>query len=157
MDKKEIIARLYFYTKLGWGNYIAWWLGAIAYLTIIYELALKQLIPASPFAYAMIFIGIMLASLLLGYIMRHKGVYGIESKINAESSPYKDIPLGQKEILGYQNSIAAIEREVWNYAVQIEICRKLGLDMQILILKENMANAERLKSQLKKMLNKAMA
>jgi len=41
MKPSEAFAKAFFYTKLGWGNYISWWLSAIAYVTIIYELALK--------------------------------------------------------------------------------------------------------------------
>jgi len=32
----EAFAKAFFYTKLGWGNYISWWLGAIAYTLLIY-------------------------------------------------------------------------------------------------------------------------
>jgi len=31
MKPSEAFAKAFFYTKLGWGNYIAWWLSAIAY------------------------------------------------------------------------------------------------------------------------------
>ena len=113
--RTETIARAYFYAKLGWGNYLAWWLGAIAYITIIYELILKAYIPASPIAYILIFAGIMLLSLFLGYAMSRKGVYGIEHKINTETNPYINILIGRKDILGYQNSISALEREIKNY------------------------------------------
>ena len=47
----ETLARAYFYMKLGWANYLAWWLGAITYITIIYELVLKALLPATPITY----------------------------------------------------------------------------------------------------------
>ena len=154
--KAETIARAYFYTKLGWGNYLAWWLGAIAYITIIYELVLKALLPASPITYIIIFIGLMLLSLLLGYTMRRRGVYGIEHKINTESSPYINIPIGDKEILNYKNGISALEREMKGYEVQMAICRKLGLEAQLPILERNIAMAADLKAQLEEMLKKAV-
>jgi len=66
MKPAEAFAKAFFYTKLGWGNYISWWLSAIAYVTIIYELVLKLILPASP--NALIFLGIMALSLALGYL-----------------------------------------------------------------------------------------
>ena len=152
----ETLARAYFYTKLGWGNYLAWWLGAIAYITIIYELVLKALLPASPITYILIFIAIMLLSLLLGYAMRHKGIYGIEHKINTETNPYINVPIGGKDILGYQNGISALEREINNYDVQMAICSHLGLGSQLPILQKNKTLAAGLKAQLEEMLKKAV-
>ena len=118
MAIKEIFSRVFFYTRLGWGNYIAWWLGAIAYITIIYELVLKFILPASPITYFLIFAGLMLLAFLTGLIMSRKGVYGVEHKINTETNPYINIPIGAKEILNYQSTIAALNREIQNYKVQ---------------------------------------
>ena len=154
--KAETLARAYFYAKLGWGNYLAWWLGAIAYITIIYELVLKAFLPASPITYILIFVGIMVLSLFMGYAMRRKGIYGVESKINTEVNPYINIPIGGKEVLGYQNAISALEREIKNYDVQMAICRKLGLQDQLPILEKNKAMAASLKAMLEEMLKKAV-
>ena len=38
MKLKELFSRAFFYTRLGYGSYLNWWIGAIAYITIIYEL-----------------------------------------------------------------------------------------------------------------------
>lgn len=150
----ETIARAYFYAKLGWSNYLAWWLGAIAYITIIYELMLKAILPASPITYILIFISIMLLSLIMGYTMRHKGIYGIEHKINTETNPYINVPIGEKDILGYQNAISALEREIGNYDVQMAICSHLGL--QLPILQKNKALAVGKKARLEEMLKRAV-
>ena len=154
---KEIIGRAWFYTRLGWGNYIAWWLGVVAYITIIYALALEplRLLPTGIWTYLLIFVAMMLGSFFLGYFMKEIRIYGIEHKINTETNPYINILIGRKEILGYQNSISALEREMNNYEVQSAICKKLGLDAQLPILAKNMTMAASLKAQLEEMLEKA--
>jgi len=129
MKPTEAFAKAFFYTKLGWGNYIAWWLGAIAYVTIIYELALKHVLPASPIIYALIFLGIMALSLALGYFMAWRAkVYGVEHKINTETNPYIHIPVGDKEILAYQNQIMQFDVQIESVKKQIEMCYALGID-----------------------------
>ena len=156
MKFKELFSRAFFYTKLGWGNYIAWWLGAIAYITIIYELVLKYILPASYITYLLIFFGLMLLAFLMGLFMSRKGVYGVEHKINTETNPYINIPIGSKEILGYQNGIAALNREIQNYEVQKAICEALNLKDKIPILEQNIKSAQEYKAKLEDMLNKAV-
>ena len=156
MKLKELFSRAFFYTKLGWGNYIAWWLGAIAYITIIYELALKYILPAGYLTYSLIFFGLMLIAFLTGLFMSRKGVYGVEHKINTETNPYINIPIGSKEILGYQNGIAALNREIQNYEVQKAICEALNLKDKIPILEQNIKSAQEYKAKLEDMLNKAI-
>ena len=156
MKLKELFSRAFFYTKLGWGNYIAWWLGAIAYITIIYELVLKFILPASYITYLLIFFGLMLFAFLTGLFMSRKGIYGVEHKINTETNPYINIPIGSKEILGYQNGIAALNREIQNYEVQKAICEALNLQDKIPILEQNIKSAQEYKAKLEDMLNKAI-
>ena len=156
MTIKELFSRAFFYTKLGWGNYIAWWLGAIAYITIIYELVLKFILPASYITYILIFFGLMSFAFITGLFMSRKGVYGVEHKINTETNPYINIPIGSKEILNYQSTIAAINREIQNYQVQIQICKALHLDSQIPTLKSNIQSAEEYKEKMTDMLNKSV-
>ena len=156
MKFKELFSRAFFYTKLGWGNYIAWWLGAIAYITIIYELVLRYILPASYITYLLIFFGLMLLAFLTGLFMSRKGIYGVEHKINTETNPYINIPIGSKEILGYQNGIAALNREVQNYEVQKAICEALNLKDKISILEQNIKSAQEYKAKLEDMLNKAV-
>jgi len=129
MKPAEAFAKAFFYTKLGWGNYIAWWLGAIAYVTIIYELALKFVLPASTLIYALIFLDIMALSLALGYLMAWRAkIYGVEHKINTETNPYIHIPVGDKEILAYQNQIMQFDVQIESLKKQIEMCNVLGID-----------------------------
>ena len=156
MKFKELFSRTFFYTKLGWGNYIAWWLGAIAYITIIYELVLKYILPASYITYLLIFFGLMLLAFLTGLFMSRKGIYGVEHKINTETNPYINIPIGSKEILGYQNGIAALNREIQNYEVQKAICEALNLKDKIPILKQNIKSAQEYKAKLEDMLKRAV-
>ena len=154
MTIKELFARGFDYTKLGWSNYIAWWVGAIAYITIIY--AFVNFLPKGVLTYILIFIAIMIGSFFTGYTAAKKGVYGAEHQINAETNPYRNIPIGLKEILNYQSTIAAITREIQNYQVQIQICKALHLDSQIPTLKSNIQSAEEYKEKMTDMLNKSV-
>ena len=156
MKFKELFSRAFFYTKLGWGNYIAWWLGAIAYITIIYELVLKYILPASYITYLLIFFGLMLLAFLTGLLMSRKGIYGVEHKINTETNPYINIPIGAKEILNYQSTIASLSREIQNYEVSKAVCAALGLEAQVPQLEENIRSALEYKAKLEDMLNKAV-
>jgi len=154
MKPVEAFAKAFFYIKLGWGNYIAWWLGAIAYVTIIYELALKFVLPASPIVYALIFLGIMALSLALGYLMAWRAkVYGIEHKINTETNPYIHIPVGDKEILAYQNQIMQFDVQIESLKKQIEMCNVLGIDAKE--LKAYLPKLEEYKKRYIEILNRA--
>ncbi len=106
------ISRVYFYTKLGWGNYISWWLGAIAYITIIYELVLHNLFPYPTIAYPLIFISLMVLSFFFGYLASKKNIYGAEHAINAETNPYKDKILGKKELLGWKMNYQSLIQNI---------------------------------------------
>jgi hypothetical protein len=156
MKLKELLARAFFYTKLGWGNYISWELGAIAYITIIYELVLKFILPASYITYLVIFFGLMILAFFMGMFMSRKGVYGVEHKINTETNPYINIPIGSKEILNYQSQIAALKREIQNYEIQKAICEALNLKEKIPILEQNIESAEEYRAKMEDMLNKAV-
>ena len=98
MKLKELSSRAFFYTRLGYGSYLNWWIGAIAYITIIYELVLKQVLPPSIITYLLIFIGLMLVSFLTGLLAARKGIYGVEHKINTETNPYINIPIACKRM-----------------------------------------------------------
>jgi hypothetical protein len=156
MKLKELLARAFFFTRLGYGAYINWWVGAIAYITIIYELVLKQVLPPSIITYLLIFIGLMLVSFLTGLIAARKGIYGVEHKINTETNPYINIPIGSKEILNYQSQIAALKREIQNYEVQKAICEALNLKEKIPILEQNIESTEEYRAKMEDMLNKAV-
>jgi len=150
----EAFAKAFFYTKLGWGNYISWWLSAIAYVTIIYELALKFVIPAGPIVYALIFLGIMALSSALGYFMAWRAkVYGVEHKINTETNPYIHIPVGDKEILNYQNQIMQFDVQIESLKKQIEMCNALGIDAKE--LEAYLPKLEEYKKRYVEMLNRA--
>ena len=156
MKLKELFSRAFFYTRLGYSSYLNWWIGAIAYITIIYELVLKQVLPPGIITYLLIFAGLMSVSFFTGLLAARKGIYGVEHKINTETNPYIHIPIGSKEILGYQNGIAALNREIQNYEVQKAICEALNLQDKIPILEQNIKSAQEYKAKLGDMLNKAV-
>ena len=112
--------------------------------------------PCPFIAFVLIFIGLMLVSFLTGLFAARKGIYGVEHKINTETNPYINIPIGSKEILGYRNGIAALNREIQNYEVQKAICEALNLKDKIPILEQNIKSAEEYKAKLEYMLNKAV-
>ncbi|MEM3572484.1 MAG: hypothetical protein QW530_02020 [Candidatus Micrarchaeaceae archaeon] len=155
MNFKEVAGRIYFYTKLGFGNYIAWWLGALAYITIIYELVLKAIIPPGILTYAFIFFALMFGSFLLGFSMKRLRIYSIEHAINTETNPYLDKPIGKKEILSYENAIKAYDREINNYEITRAICQKLGLEDQLALIDANIKSAQEYKAKMEEMLSKA--
>ncbi|MEM3414789.1 MAG: hypothetical protein QW575_04400 [Thermoproteota archaeon] len=155
MNFKEAIGRIYFYTKLGFTNYVAWWLGAIAYITIIYALVLKAIIPPGILTYAFIFFALMFVSFLLGFSMKRLRIYSIEHAINTETNPYLNKPIGDKEILNYENTIKALDREINNYAVTRAICQKLGLKDQLALIEANIRSAKEYKAKMENMLSKA--
>ncbi len=154
MPLKELIARAYFYTKLGWGNYIAWWLGAVTYITIIYALVLKAILPAGPLTYGLVFAGLLLLSFLLGFTMKGKGVYGVEHKINTETNPYINIPIGAKEILNYEAQIFQLGFQIEATKIQIEISKALGIDASR--LEQLLPRLEEYKARFEEMLKKAV-
>ena len=154
MNIKEIGARIFFYTRLGWGNYIAWWLGAIAYITIIYSLILVNIFPAGLFVYALIFVAIMVASLVLGYTLKRAQIYGVEHKINTETNPYINIPIGAKEILNYRTQIFQLELQIESLKKQIEVCRALGVDATV--LESYLPKIEGYKAKFQDLLSKAV-
>lgn len=155
MSPKDLIGRVYFYTKLGWGNYIAWWLGAIAYITIIYELVLKNLFPASPLAYVFIFLGLLAGSFLLGYGMKRIRLFSVESAINTEVNPYINVPIGRKEILSYRIQIQNIDMSIVSTGAIMELVK--GKPKLVARLRHNITIMEGQKRLLQELLGKAKA
>ncbi|MEM3828161.1 MAG: hypothetical protein QXP36_02960 [Conexivisphaerales archaeon] len=155
MNPKEIIGRANFYTRLGYSNYIAWWLAPLAYISVIYALILKAFLPPGVFAYALTFFAFMFASFLLGYAMKKWNIYSIDHAINRETDPYNDKPIGKKEILNYENAIKAYDREINNYEITKAICQKLGLEDQLALIEANIKSAQEYKAKMQEMLSKA--
>jgi len=109
---RTTLSRLYFYTKLGITNYLAWWLGIFAYITIIYALILKPYFNATLWVYALIFIGFLIVGFFLGYYMKKLKVYGQEHAINTETNPYINKLIGKKEILSWQMGYLGIQQSI---------------------------------------------
>lgn len=145
--------------KLGWSNYIAMFLSATAYITIIYTLLLSQLIPQSPYVYLGIFIIIIILSAIVGHLMQSSGLWSREHAISMENNPYKDMPIGKKEILSYDATILGYEMTIFGYESTIinlqnliEIDKKLGIPADSLI--ENIKGQEEMCIRAKDMLEK---
>ncbi|MCL5008663.1 MAG: hypothetical protein M1156_02110 [Candidatus Marsarchaeota archaeon] len=117
---RVLFARIFFYTRLGWGSYIAWWLGAIAYVTIIYELVLVKFIPDTLTVTVAILLGLMFLSGILGYTMKKLRIFGEEHAINAETNPYINKPIGFKEIANYEMRVQSYDVQIQNYGIQAQ-------------------------------------
>ncbi len=117
---RVFFARVFFYTRLGWGSYIAWWLGAIAYVTIIYELLLVKIIPDTPVITGIILVGLLMASGILGYAMKELKIFGEEHAINAETNPYINKPIGFKEIANYEMRLQGLDVQIQTYDVHLQ-------------------------------------
>jgi hypothetical protein len=125
---RELLARAYFYTKLGWSNYIAWWLGAVAYLTIIYQLILVRVFPSTVLAYFLIFLTIIVLSFVLGFTMTKKKVYGVEAQINTEANPYINRIIGKKERVNYELSLKALELAIASSRANVQFLKNQAID-----------------------------
>ena len=125
---RELLARAYFYTKLGWSNYIAWWLGAVAYLTIIYQLVLARVFPSTVLAYFLIFLTIILVSFVLGFIMTKKKFYGVEFQINTEANPYINRIIGKKERVNYELSLKTLELAIASSRANVQFLKNHAVD-----------------------------
>ena len=79
-----------------------------------------------------------------------------EYLIGARDNPSVSIPIGAKEILNYQSTIASLNREIQNYEVSKAVCAALGLEAQVPVLEENIKSAQEYKAKLEDMLNKAV-
>lgn len=123
---RVLVARILFYMRMGWNSYIAWWLGPLAYVTIIYELVLVRYIPDTLPVTLAIIAGILVLSGTLGYAMKELRIFSEEHAINAETNPYINKPLGYKEIAGYKMSIQSHDIQVQNYTIHLQ---KLEMQM----------------------------
>lgn len=123
------ISTLYFYGKLGWGNYISLILGASAYLTIIYTYIIAKFIP-TPDIYLFIGIACFIAviSIICGYLARKSGFWGKEHWMSTISNPALDKPTGKKDILAYDAGIVGLEVSIMCLENQLDMNSKLGID-----------------------------
>ena len=165
MKFKELFSRAFFsyawaHFRRGYGMGTSFLLGIFNALNIVI-IGLKVFIPAFSFStllliYAISFTAIILISIGFDFLLLRLDFTQKEYLIGTRDNPAVSIPIGSKEILGYQNGIAALNREILNYEVQKAICEALNLKDKIPILEQNITSAEEYKAKLEDMLNKAV-
>ena len=165
MKFKEPLSRALFsyawaHFRRGYGMGTAFLLGIFNALNIVI-IGLKVFIPSFSFStllliYIVSFIAIILISIGFDFLLLHLDFTQKEYLIGTRDNPAVSIPIGSKEILGYQNGIAALNREIKNYEVQKAICEALNLKDKIPILEQNIKSAQEYKVKLEDMLDKAV-
>ena len=165
MTLKELLSRAFFsyawaHFRRGYGMGTSFLLGIFNALNIVI-IGLKVFIPSFSFStllliYAVSFIAIILISIGFDFLLLRLDFTQKEYLIGTRDNPAVSIPIGSKEILGYQNGIAALNREIQNYEVQKAICEALNLKDKIPILDQNIKSAQEYKAKLEDMLNKAV-
>ena len=159
-NTKSILAYAWAHFRRGYGMGTAFLLGIFNALNIVI-IGLKVFIPTFSFStllliYTASFIAIILMSIGFDFLLLRLDFTQKEYLIGTRDNPSVSIPIGSKEILGYQNGIAALNREILNYEVQKAICEALNLKDKIPILEQNIKSAQEYKAKLEDMLNKAV-
>lgn len=146
--------------RRGYGAGVGFFLGIFNALNIV-VLDLKVFIPNISIItlielYLVGFISIILVSIGFDFLLLALKFIQKEYLLGTRDNPTIDVPIGKKEILNYQSTIAALGREVQNYEVQIAICKALGIQDKVPILEQNIRSAGEYKTKMEDILSKAM-
>ena len=144
--------------RRGYGLGTSFLLGIFNALNIVI-IGLKVFIPTFTLSallmlYAFGFAAIVLVSIAFDFILLKLNFTQAEYTIGTRDNPLINKPIGDKEILGYQNSLAGLDREITNYEAQIAILRKLGLEDKVAIYERNIESAKEYKAKLEEMLKR---
>ena len=144
--------------RRGYGLGTSFLLGIFNALNIVI-IGLKVFIPTFTLSallllYAFGFAAIVLISIAFDFILLRLNFTQAEYTIGTRDNPLINKPIGDKEILGYQNSLAGLDREITNYEAQIAILRKLGLEDKVAIYERNIESAKEYKAKLEEMLKR---
>ena len=157
---KAIFSYAWAHFRRGYGMGTSFLLGIFNALNIVI-IGLKVFIPTFSFStllliYAVSFIAIILISIGFDFLLLYLDFTQKEYLIGTRDNPAVSIPIGTKEILNYQSTIASLNREIQNYKVDKAMCEALHLENQIPVLEQNIISAEEYKAKLEDMLNKAV-
>ena len=160
MPSKPFFSYAWAHFRRGYGLGTSFLLGIFNALNIVI-IAIKVFIPAFTLSallllYAFGFAAIVLVSIAFDFILLKLNFTQAEYTIGTRDNPLINRPIGDKEILGYQNGIAALNREIKNYEIQKDICEALNLNDKIPILEQNIKSTEEYKAKMEDMLNKAV-
>ena len=137
---KQLLSFAWAHFRRGYGMGTAFLLGIFNALNIII-IGLKVFIPSFSFStliliYAASFVAIILISIAFDFALLHLDFTQKEYLIGTRDNPTINIPIGSKEILNYESTIASLNREIQNYQVSIAICQALGLKDKVFFLSE---------------------
>ena len=156
---KQFFSYAWAHFRRGYGLGTSFLLGIFNALNIV-VIAIKVFIPSFTLStllllYAIGFAAVVLVSILFDFLLLKLNFTQAEYTIGTRDNPLINIPIGSKEILGYQSAIAGLEREIQSYRVSNAICEALNLKEQVPLLEQNIRSAEEYKAKLEDMLNKA--
>lgn len=159
-NTKSLLSYAWAHFRRGYGMGTSFLLGIFNALNIVI-IGLKVFIPTFSFStllliYVVGFIAIILISIGFDFLLLYLDFTQKEYLIGTRDNPAVSIPIGSKEILNYQSTIAALNREIQNYEVQKSICKALNLNNKIFIIEQNIKSAQEYKTKLEDMLNKAV-
>src|SRR5207244_12829564 len=106
MNFERIIFRSWFYLRVGYGTYIAFLIGFVSNIIVIYKLAIADTSLVSIFPHLTEFtvIAILLASpisVIIGlFHMRRTAAYAADASVSMEANPYvyKIVPGTEREV-----------------------------------------------------------
>ena len=158
MPSKPFFSYAWAHFRRGYGLGTSFLLGIFNALNIVI-IAIKVFIPTFTLSallmlYAFGFAAIVLVSIAFDFILLKLNFTQAEYTIGTRDNPLINRPIGDKEILGYQNSLAGLDREITSYEAQIAILRKLGLEDKVAIYERNIESAKEYKAKLEEMLKR---
>lgn len=144
--------------RRGYGLGTSFLLGIFNALNIVI-IGLKVFIPSFTLSmlfilYAFGFAAIVLISVAFDFILLKLKFTQAEYMIGTRDNPFINKIIGDKEILGYMNSLAGLDREIASYEAQIAILRKLGLEDKVAIYERNIESAKEYKNKLEDLLKR---
>ncbi len=155
---KQFFSYAWAHFRRGYGLGTSFLLGIFNALNIV-VIAIKVFIPSFTLStllllYAIGFAAVVLVSILFDFLLLKLNFTQAEYTIGTRDNPLINKPIGDKEILGYMNSLAGLDREISSYGAQIAILRKLGLDDKVVIYERNIESAREYKRKLEEMLKR---
>ena len=106
MNLERIIFRSWFYLRVGYGTYIAFLIGFLSNIIVIYKLAIAQTSLVSIFPHLTVFTALAVVvaspvSIIIGlYHMRRTAAYAADATVSMEANPYvyKIVPGKEREV-----------------------------------------------------------
>ena len=155
---KAFLSYAWAHFRRGYGMGTSFLLGIFNALNIVI-IGLKVFIPTFTFSTLLLiymagFAAIIVISIGFDFLLLYLDFTQKEYLIGTRDNPLINKLIGDKEILGYMNSLAGLDREIASYEAQIAILKKLDLDDKIVIYERNIESAKEYKAKLEEMLKR---